>query len=73
VHVKDISTQIARDLREQYTLGFTPEESGNTHSFRKIEVKVAAPGRGKLHVRSRPGYFGAQEKPSSAAPGKSAS
>ena len=46
-HVKDISMQIARDLREQYTLGFTPEETNNDHSFRKIEVKVAAPGRGK--------------------------
>jgi Ca-activated chloride channel homolog len=72
-HVRDISTQIARDLREQYTLGFTPEETNNAHSFRKIEVKVAAPGRGKLHVRSRPGYFGTQEKAASAAAGKSAS
>jgi Ca-activated chloride channel homolog len=73
VHVRDISTQIARDLREQYTLGFVPEATGNSHAFRKIEVKVAAPGKGKLHVRSRPGYFGAPEKPSSPAPGKSAS
>jgi Ca-activated chloride channel homolog len=73
VHVKDISTQIARDLREQYTLGFAPEEGSNARSFRKIEVKVAAPGRGKLHVRSRPGYFGAQEKPPPVTPGKSAS
>jgi VWFA-related protein len=73
VRVRDISTQIARDLREQYTLGFAPEETSNAHAFRKIEVKVAATGRGKLHVRSRPGYFGAPEKPSSPAPGKSAS
>jgi Ca-activated chloride channel homolog len=71
--VKDISTEIARDLREQYTLGFAPEPTDNPHSFRKIDVKVAAAGKGKLHVRSRPGYFGAPEKPSSAAPGKSAS
>ena len=62
-HVRDISMQIARDLREQYTLGFAPEGTNNDHSFRKIEVKVAAAGRGKLHVRSRPGYFGGQEKP----------
>ncbi len=71
--VKDISTQIARDLREQYTLGFSPEHASSAHSFRKIEVKVAAPGRGKLHVRSRPGYMGVQEGPSSAAPGKNVS
>jgi Ca-activated chloride channel homolog len=72
-HVRDISTQIARDLREQYTLGFTPESTPGAHSFRKIEVKVAAPGRGKLHVRSRPGYIGGQEGPSSAVPRKNAS
>jgi Ca-activated chloride channel homolog len=73
VHVSDISAQIARDLREQYTLGFSPENAPGAHSFRKIEVKVAAPGRGKLHVRSRPGYMGAQEGPSSASPGRNAS
>ncbi len=72
-HVRDISTQIARDLREQYTLGFSPEHAAGDHSFRKIEVKVVAPGKGKLHVRSRPGYMGSQEAPSSGAPGKNAS
>jgi Ca-activated chloride channel family protein len=73
VSVKDVSSQIARDLREQYTLGFEPEQTDHANSFRKIEVKVAAPGRGKLHVRSRPGYFGGQEKPPSEAAGKNAS
>jgi Ca-activated chloride channel homolog len=72
-HVSDISNQIARDLREQYTLGFSPEHVSGAHSFRKIEVKVSAPGRGKLHVRSRPGYMGAPEAPSSAVAGKNAS
>jgi VWFA-related protein len=72
-HVRDISTLIARDLREQYTLGFAPEATSNSHSFRKIDVKVAAAGRGKLHVRSRPGYFGAPDQPLSAGPAKNAS
>jgi Ca-activated chloride channel family protein len=71
--VADISTQVARDLREQYTLGFVPEKQGSGDSFRKIQVKVSAPGRGKLHVRSRPGYFAADEKQSPAQPGKGAS
>jgi Ca-activated chloride channel homolog len=71
--VTDISTQIARDLREQYTLGFSPEHVPGAHSFRKIEVKVAAAGRGKLHVRSRPGYMGGPEGASPAAGGKNAS
>jgi Ca-activated chloride channel homolog len=56
-NVADISKEIARDLREQYTLGFIPEQTGTADSFRHIKVKVAAPGHGKIHVRTRPGYF----------------
>ena len=44
--VSDISTRIAHDLREQYTLGFTPEKR-NDDSFRKIRVEVTAPGTGQ--------------------------
>jgi Ca-activated chloride channel family protein len=55
--IASISALIARDLRDQYTLGFAPEKQSSDASFRKIQVKVAAPGRTKLHVRYRPGYF----------------
>jgi hypothetical protein len=55
------SARIARDLREQYTLGFTPEKKKGD-SYRKSRVEVAAPGRGKLQVRTRAGYFTAQRK-----------
>jgi Ca-activated chloride channel homolog len=68
--VADVSARIARDLREQYTLGFVPDKTGNDHSFRKIEVKVSAPGHGKIRVQTRRGYF-ASETP--AQPGKRAS
>ena len=64
--VTSISAQIARDLREQYTLGFAPENANNPHAFRKIEVKVASPGRGKIRIRTRSGYFVADEMPSPA-------
>ncbi len=63
--VINVSTQIARDLREQYLLGFVPAKAGKAYSFRKIEVKVAAPGRGKIRVRTRAGYSAAEDKPSS--------
>jgi Ca-activated chloride channel family protein len=52
-----VSALIARDLRDQYTLGFGPEKHTSEASYRKIEVKVFAPGHSKLHVRYRPGYF----------------
>ena len=54
--VADVSTRIARDLREQYTLGFSPEQTESAEAFRKIEVKVTAPGHGRLRVQSRRGY-----------------
>jgi Ca-activated chloride channel homolog len=67
--IASISALIARDLRDQYTLGFAPEKPTIDASFRRIQVKVSAAGRGKLHVRYRPGYFAvnpAQPAPQSA-------
>lgn len=71
--VTDVSMRIARDLRQQYTLGFVPAKSEKSDSFRKLDVKVTAPGRGKIHVRTRLGYFVAGDKQSSAQPRKGAS
>ena len=50
-----VSKEIARDLREQYTIGYTPQDV-KRDAFRKIEVKVTAPTHGRLHVRTRQGY-----------------
>ena len=71
--VANISAQIARDLREQYTLGFVPDKGNTNKSFRKIQVRVSVPGRGRIRVRTRPGYFGAEEKRPPAHSGKSGS
>jgi VWFA-related protein len=60
--VADISKEIARDLREQYTLGYVPQNIKRADAFRKIVVKVDAPGRGGLRVRTRQGYSPAVEK-----------
>jgi VWFA-related protein len=58
-----VSREIARDLREQYTLGYSPQNLKAADAFRKIEVKVTATGRrGKLRVRTRQGYSPAAEK-----------
>lgn len=56
-NISDIAKAIARDLREQYTLGYAPEEKPNGNSFRKIAVRVDAPQRGHLHVRTRTEYL----------------
>jgi Ca-activated chloride channel homolog len=56
-----ISQQIARDLREQYTLAFLP--AGNAKGYRKIRVTVNAPGHRGLKVRTRPGYLASANPP----------
>ena len=52
-----ICQQIARDLREQYTIAYIPEDRSHDGTYRKIRVTVHAPGRGGLAVRTRAGYF----------------
>jgi Ca-activated chloride channel family protein len=46
--------EIVADLRSQYVLGFTPDDSGTPGRLRKISVKVS--GHGKVVVRHRVGY-----------------
>lgn len=60
--VADVSKKIARDLREQYTLGYSPKKNHYGSSYRKVAVQVSAPGRGKLQVRTRAGYSAEPEK-----------
>lgn len=61
--VTEISNQIARDLRQEYTVGYVPDKKTSDGAFRKIQVKVSAPGRGKLQVRTRTGYSKASGEP----------
>jgi len=60
--VTSVAARIARDLREQYTLGYVPQNIQASIAFRKIAVKVTAPGHDRLHVRTRQGYSPSAEK-----------
>jgi Ca-activated chloride channel homolog len=62
VRVAEISKEIARDLREQYTIGYVPRKIGSADSFRKIEVKVTPPDHTKIRVRTRSGYLPVAER-----------
>ncbi|HKE57389.1 MAG TPA: VWA domain-containing protein [Pyrinomonadaceae bacterium] len=58
--VKDvlpICDRIARDIRNQYTLSYTPTNTRYDGKYRVIEVKAKAPGRDRLMVRTRAGYY----------------
>jgi VWFA-related protein len=48
-----VSERIARDLREQYTLGFEPADSKEPHRVHRIEVKATGADRARLRVRAR--------------------
>ena len=60
-----ICTQIARDIRNQYTLAYYPTNAAHDGSFRAVQVEILAPhGSGKLNVRTRSGYYASRALPS---------
>lgn len=52
--VTDTCVKIARDIRQQYTLGFEGPEDGEYH---RIHVAAQWPGHEELMVQTRAGYF----------------
>jgi VWFA-related protein len=67
--VASVSAKIARDLREQYTLGYVPQNMERAGAYRKIEVKVSAPGHDSVRVRTRTGYSPAAGNQPASQPG----
>ena len=56
--VHNICDQVARDIRNQYTLGYYPTNTKKDGSFRTVQVDIIPPrGKGKLTARTRNGYF----------------
>ncbi len=52
--ISSICERIARDIRNQYTIGYAPATSGP--SLRAIKVLAETPEHKKLNVRARTGY-----------------
>jgi len=56
--VKPVCEQVAREIRNQYTIGYYPSNAAKDGTFRPVQLKVISPnGRGKLSVRTRTGYY----------------
>ncbi len=53
--VHDLTQQIAHDIRNQYILGYTPDEQKGP-GFRQVKVELLGKAR-KFKVRHRPGYY----------------
>ena len=61
--VTGLCQTIARDLRSQYMLSYSPSNANYDGKFRRIEVKVKDPQHRKLIVRTRTGYYATAPKP----------
>jgi len=56
--VTPICEQVAKEIRNQYTIGYYPTNTAKDGTFRSVQLKVIPPnGRGKLFVRTRTGYY----------------
>ena len=55
--VTEVCQEIARDIRHQYTLGYTPTGNDATDRYHAIRVTAKAKGMSGLRVHTRAGYL----------------
>ncbi len=60
--VDAIALQVAHEIRNQYTIAYSPLNDARDGSFRQIKVLVNGPGHPQ--VRTRTGYYATPETPS---------
>ncbi len=55
---QSICTQIAKDIRNQYTVAYYPTNTARDGTYRTVQISVGPQkGAGKLQVRTRTGYY----------------
>ena len=58
----DIAEKIGGWLRNQYVLGYVPNQATKDGSYRKVQLKLARPkGYPKMHAVWRQGYYAPKE------------
>jgi Ca-activated chloride channel homolog len=56
--VAPICEEVAKEIRNQYTLGYYPTNPAKDGTFREVKVQVIPPsGYDRLSVRTRVGYY----------------
>lgn len=55
--VDSIATEVAKDIRDQYTIGYHSTKPASLGGFRTVRVEATAAHHGKLIVRTRRGYY----------------
>jgi VWFA-related protein len=66
--VEAITTQIAHDIRNQYTIQYKPTTPQSVGGYRTVKVEAQAPGYKRLQVRTRSGYYAGQQRASNGGP-----
>ncbi len=56
-NVDTIAGEVARDIRDQYIVGFHSTKPAALGGYRTVRVDAKAPNHGKLTVRTRRGYY----------------
>lgn len=62
--VDSISRQVARDIRNQYTIQYKPSNPQSRGGYRTVKVEARANGYKRLQVRTRTGYYAGNERAS---------
>lgn len=55
--VGQIASEVAQDIRNQYTIGYHSTKSAALGGYRVVHVEAISPKHGKLTVRTRRGYY----------------
>jgi Ca-activated chloride channel homolog len=55
--VDEIAAEVARDIRNQYTIGYHSSKTSSEMGFRRVQVTAQQAGLGRLEVRTRTGYY----------------
>ncbi len=55
--VNTIASDVAQDIRHQYTIGYHSTKAAGLGGYRTVHVEVYSPKHGKLTVRTRRGYY----------------
>jgi len=66
--VNAITSEIAHDIRNQYTIQYKPSIPQSRGGYRTVKVEAQAKGYKKLQVRTRSGYYAGQQQASNDRP-----
>jgi Ca-activated chloride channel homolog len=67
--VDEISREVARDIRNQYTITYKPSNPRANGGYRSVKVVAHAPGYHELQVHTRTGYYATEQKTASSGAG----